>query len=75
MPVKIADVVKRMSEIENVRRELGKPTTIGMKKTHKGTTYISVRNMGEVYWLREDSIPAAKKPKVKAPKKKRAKPK
>ena len=26
--------------------------------------------MGEVYWLREDRIPAAKKPKVKAPKQK-----
>ena len=63
MPVKISNVMKRIKEIENVRAKFGKPTTIGIKKTYKGTKYISVRNMGEVYWLREDSIPAAKKTK------------
>lgn len=58
MPVKISisDVMKRIKEIENVRAEFGEPTTIGIKKTYNGTKYISVRNMGEVYWLREDTV-------------------
>jgi len=55
-----------LMNIRKIQTKLGPPSKIGLSKTYDGIQYISVRNMGELYWERADRLKdRVKKRKVK----------
>jgi len=52
-----------LMNIRKVQTKLGPPSKIGLSKTYNGIQYISVRNMGELYWERADRLKEKRKVK------------